>query len=163
MISFGVAPESKVYYQDPYDKVKPVRVIDLINIPFLSLYGDGGEQNAIAILKKKNNTPLRLINWVNEDGELGGIRCTDYTLIYILRDDHLMFCKAKDIKVRDTIILRYKSEVSMKGEIASNTVVPYIDEFVYFIDGMGKTVIVNDIIIKTGGTENDNRTMAGYR
>ena len=156
MISFGIAPESKVYYLDPYDKVKPVRIIDLINIPFLSLYGDEQEYyyfkpNSCVILKKKNNTPLRLINWVNEDGELGGIRCTDYTLIYILRDNHLIFCKAKDIKVGDTIILRCELDVSMKGEITSNTVVPYIDEFVYFIDSIGKNVIVNDIVIKTGG------------
>ena len=112
--------------------------------------------------RKENDTPLRLLNWVNEYGELGGLRCTDDTSIYIIRDDHLMFCKAKDIRVGDHIPLRYGFEISIDSKVLSNSIVPYADEYVYCLENISgsDTIIINDVVVELEGAKHDNSRMA---
>lgn len=160
MDSFGVAPESKIYFLlASGTKCRQVR--EIILDTSLDVYGDG-MMGELKLHKKENNTSLRLLNWVNEYGELGGLRCTDDTPIYIIRDDELMFCKAKDIRVGDQIPLRYEFKRSISSKVTSNNIVSYKDEYIYCFENMSglDTIIINDVVIKLEGKENDNSRMA---
>lgn len=160
MNSFGVAPEAQIYFLES-DGQKHGRIKDVINSSSLFVYGEGimGE---IKVHRKENDTPLRLLNWVNEYGELGGLRCTDDTSIYIIRDEHLMFCKAKDIRVGDHIPLRYGFEISIDSKVTSNSIVPYVDEYIYCFENISgsDTIIINDVVVELEGAKHDNSRMA---
>lgn len=158
---FGISPESNIYYHIDNNTSKN-QIKNLVR-DSLSIYGDGEMVN-LSIYKKENKTPLRLINWINEYGEMGGLRCTDKTPIYIIRDDHLMFCEAKNILVGDNIPLRYNFEISLNSKVVSNSVVPYVDEYIFCFDNkrsVQSTIIVNDTVIKLEGIyEYDSRMAA---
>jgi len=61
----------------------------------------------------------------------------------------MVFCPVKDIRVGDTLPIRYKHEISISAKIMSNSSVSYIDRYVYSFenkDGLD-SMIVNDVII----------------
>lgn len=158
---FGVSPESIIYYDMDNTMVKS-RIKNVVENS-LFILGEG-ETVDISIYKKENKTPLRLINWINEYGELGGLRCTDKTPIFIIRNDHLMFCEAKDILVGDHIPLRYNYEISIDSKVVSNSIVSYTDEFIFCFDNnrsVDSSIIVNDVVIKMEGVYENYSRMAG--
>ena len=158
MNNFGVAPESKVYYHLSDDEIRCER-LNRLNFP-ITVYGDGMTGD-IRIHKRINDGLLYLINWENEYGELGGLRCTGDTVIYIIRDDKIIGCPVKDILVGDILPVRYKHETSISAKIIANSIVPYIDPEVYFLENITgmDTIIINDIIIKMEGIYEDNSRM----
>lgn len=149
MDMFGISPESYVYILSDFDSDKEeyMQVQKILNSS-PTVYGDGmtGE---VKLIRRENNTPLRLLVWKNDYGEFGGLRCTDDTVIYIIRDGNMVFCPVKDIRVGDTLPVRYKHEISISAKIMSNSPVSYIDRYVYSFenkDGLD-SMIVNDAII----------------